>query len=101
MSKYVRDYADAHQRRKAYGKRDATGKKYQSARIANRKWRVQNPEKRRAHVRVHRAIKKGILRKHSCWCGETKVHAHHPNGYEASLDVVWLCPAHHREIHRA
>ena len=84
---------------KAGGKHDSEGRVYESCRIYNRKWRRLNPEKRQAHSRVFKAIKKGILMRNPCWCGETKVHAHHPNGYENALDVIWLCPLHHREIH--
>ena len=55
-------------------------------------WGRKNPEKRRAHLAVRRAIQKGILVRSACEvCGETKnVHGHHRD-YARKLDVQWLC----------
>jgi uncharacterized protein (DUF983 family) len=48
-------------------------------------------------VRVHFAVKKGILQKEPCAvCGEENVQAHHED-YSDSLKVVWLCQKHHQE----
>jgi hypothetical protein len=50
--------------------------------------------------RVYKAIKKGTLVKLPCFvCGELRVEAHHPD-YSLPLDVVWLCPHHHRLLHK-
>lgn len=54
-----------------------------------------------AHNAVYRAIKSGelIRAKHCECCGaETKIEAHH-NNYSNKLNVVWLCPACHRQYH--
>lgn len=57
------------------------------------------PEKVKAKAAVKRAVRKGILVRQPCWvCGDSKVHGHHPD-YSAPLDVVWLCRAHHQQLH--
>lgn len=46
------------------------------------------------------AVRKGIIEKEPCLvCGDTKkVHAHHDD-YNKPLEVLWLCPIHHRQLH--
>ena len=85
-------------------------KKYQKRKRANnkgykteeyRKWREKNPEKYEAHKKLHTAMAAGKLKKKPCTkCGKTKgVHAHHFD-YSKPLNVIWLCPEHHKEIHQ-
>lgn len=64
-------------------------------------FRRKNPEKYAAHSAVGSAIKAGKLKKQPCRkCGDSSmVHAHHYD-YSKPLDVVWLCPACHSELHR-
>ena len=81
------------------GKINLAGIRNESARKSRRKWGQRYPEKVRAHLIVYKALHSGTLIKQSCFCGSTIVHAHHHNGYDRPLDVVWLCPTHHREIH--
>lgn len=71
-------------------------------RRAAAKQRILHPERVRARRKVGTEIAAGRLQKLPCYCGETKVQAHHPRGYEgaAALDVEWLCGPHHREAHR-
>ncbi len=48
---------------------------------------------------VCKAVKSGSLIKLPCLvCGSTRVEAHHP-AYSLPLDVVWLCPEHHHQVH--
>ena len=43
---------------------------------------------------------KGIITRQPCkTCGIENGFAHHPD-YSQPLKVVWLCQAHHSEIHR-
>lgn len=59
----------------------------------------KNPEKVRARFIVKGAILKGWLIKSPCLvCGDVKSQAHHED-YNKPLDVVWLCPLHHRRLH--
>lgn len=72
--------------------------------VRQRKYR-QNPEnllKGRIRSRVNHAVRRGILTRLPCICGELKVEAHHYLGYdlEHALDVVWLCKAHHEKLHK-
>lgn len=63
------------------------------------KWSLANTDKRRAHCKVYRALKSGLLVKQPCAvCGSHEVEAHHPD-YSRPLDVVWLCIPHHAEVH--
>lgn len=70
-------------------------------RAKNAKWKSANPQKHAAHRAVKRAVRKGLLTKQPCQrCGSVElVHAHHDD-YTKEMDVMWLCPMHHRERHR-
>lgn len=61
-------------------------------------WRKKFPERRAAQQAVSNAIRAGKIVPLPCFeCGE-KAEAHHPN-YDAPLDVIWLCPTHHKQAH--
>jgi len=66
------------------------------------KYRHNNPEKIKAHSILNNAIRAGLIQRLPCSiCGSTKrIHGHHPC-YSKPLDVVWLCPLHHAEHHKA
>lgn len=81
--------------RAQYRKTDAYAMSHNKACI---KWSSTYPERRRAHLAVSNAVRDGKLTPLPCLvCGE-KAHAHHPD-YSRPLDVVWLCPKHHKEAH--
>lgn len=62
------------------------------------RFREASPERRKAQVILGNAVRSGKVQKLPCFvCGE-KAEAHHPD-YSAPLDVVWLCPAHHKQAH--
>jgi len=71
--------------------------------IANvvRRMRKNHPEKYSAHIAVSNALRDGKLHKRPCErCERTDhVHAHHDD-YSKPLDVMWLCPVHHKERHK-
>jgi len=54
--------------------------------------------KEKARRAVRAALRIGSLKKQPCHCGETKVEGHHPD-YSKPLEVVWLCRAHHEDVH--
>jgi hypothetical protein len=60
------------------------------------KWKQKYPERTHAHRRVFIALRNGTLKKKSCFCGSTKVEAHHDD-YLKPLKVKWLCKFHHVE----
>lgn len=61
-------------------------------------WKSKHPDRRKAQQAVNNAIRDGKLAKLPCFvCGE-KAEAHHPD-YSSPLDVVWLCPPHHKQAH--
>lgn len=57
--------------------------------------------RRTAWIVVRRALLSGRLTRVDCYCGRADSQAHHHNGYGPGheLDVVWLCPRHHRLAH--
>lgn len=59
------------------------------------------PNKTKARLMVRYAINEGKLIRLPCEkCGEKEgIHAHHPD-YSKPLDVLWLCPKHHKEWHK-
>ena len=55
--------------------------------------------KLKAYSAVSRAIAKGRLVREPCAiCRASNTEAHH-HDYTRPLDVVWLCPVHHRQLH--
>lgn len=67
--------------------------------ISGGNWEKRNRHKKRAHLAVRRALKKGELQKKPCEiCNDRKSVAHHPN-YDEKLKVIWLCVKHHVEAH--
>jgi hypothetical protein len=68
------------------------------------KWMKKNPGAVNAHHAVNRALKNGKLSKSLCCqfinCNNKNVQAHHPD-YSKPLEVIWLCPKHHKLIHSA
>lgn len=70
-------------------------------RIRIKLWRQNNPLKYKSHSKISTALLSGIIKKLPCKiCGSTKnIHGHHFD-YSKPLEVIWLCPKHHYEIHR-
>lgn len=67
---------------------------------SGRRWFLANPEKRKAENLVRNELRSRRLTRQPCSvCGAPKTHAHHED-YSKPLDVVWLCPLHHRARHK-
>lgn len=65
-----------------------------------RKYRAENPRKRSAHRKVEVAIRTGRMTRKPCgMCGNVNSQAHHDD-YSKPLDVIWLCPQHHKQRHK-
>jgi hypothetical protein len=59
----------------------------------------RHPARRKANNIVTAAIRDGKLMRLPCWvCGCEAVEGHHPD-YSRPLEVIWLCKAHHQELH--
>lgn len=67
---------------------------------AKKKWDKKNPLKKLASQLVNNAVRDGRLEKQPCErCGSTvRVHGHHDDYYKP-LEVRWLCPKCHTELH--
>lgn len=69
------------------------------SRAAKRRWQVANPEKRKAHKAVERALADGSLVQKPCEkCGDPNSQAHHED-YSKPLEVNWLCQKDHKARH--
>lgn len=74
-------------------------KKSGKAFIARKRDKELYPEKHFARCQVAKALRNGTLEKSPCEiCGATSAQAHHED-YSKPLDVIWLCPKHHKWIH--
>jgi hypothetical protein len=71
-----------------------------------RAWRKGHPltaaqrvkDNARSYANVYR--QRGRLERQPCrLCGDPGSQMHHPD-YTKPLEVVWLCPQHHQELHR-
>ena len=67
-----------------------------------KKWRLENPEKYRAHTTLNNAVRDGRVTKPTececCGSGERKIHGHHAD-YAKPLVVRWLCAVCHAKEH--
>jgi hypothetical protein len=65
------------------------------------RYRIEKPERLKARDAVNNAVKAGKLSKQPCAvCGSSaRIHGHHED-YSKPLEVIWLCPVHHKERHR-
>jgi hypothetical protein len=86
--------------RAEYQKTAAFAESHEAAAL---RWAAKHPERRRASFTVGNAVRDGKL---TPWpvcavpeCEHTKPQGHHPD-YDRPLDVVWLCPAHHKQLHK-
>lgn len=62
--------------------------------------RQRFPEKYKARRKLTYELEIGRIKRMPCEiCGSKKSHAHH-HDYDKPLDVQWLCPKHHYEVHR-
>lgn len=62
--------------------------------------RPDDPMKTAARKAVENALRDGRLVRKACdKCGASRAHAHHED-YSKPLDVMWLCPKHHKARHR-
>lgn len=65
-----------------------------------KEYKKKNRQKIKARGKVNKAIARGKLLRLPCIrCGNLISQAHHED-YFKPLEVIWLCPKHHSEIHR-
>jgi transcription elongation factor Elf1 len=62
------------------------------------RWRALNPDRKSAQSRLWHALRSGKIVALPCFICGAKAEAHHPD-YSMPLDVVWLCPPHHKQAH--
>ncbi len=69
------------------------------AQAAKAKWSSDHPDRRRAQNALNNAVRDGRVEKMPCVVCGKKAHAHHED-YSLPLDVIWLCPRHHKARHK-
>lgn len=95
----VKQYHQKHHDAHAEAQRRWYGNNRESALLMYKNIRENNPQKTRARDAVNNAIKHGrIVRLPCAECGNEKTHAHHDD-YNKPLQVIWLCPKHHKKLH--
>jgi hypothetical protein len=98
-----RAWCDNNRDRRREVSRDSRKRNYDKARygLATERYAAKHPERVLAVKAKNHAIEYGRMERAACAvCGTNKwVHAHHPD-YSKPLEVVWLCAAHHKEVHR-
>ena len=63
-------------------------------------WLDRNPRKRAAHILFRNRLRNNpSLGPFPCVRCGAKAHGHHEN-YDKPLEVVWLCPLHHKQRHK-
>ena len=63
-----------------------------------KRYRNKHPKRDSANRKLNYEIRMGRLVPEPCFiCGDKGV-GHHPD-YDRPLDVTWLCPTHHRQLH--
>lgn len=80
----------------------ATVKKWRRENKARKKFNDNKfTEKKYARDVLRRAVFNGKIIKKPCKeCGDEFTHGHH-NDYSKPLDVIWLCPRHHADLHNS
>lgn len=75
-------------------------KRRKDTEVRAKNWRKKYPERYAAHTAVNNAIRDGKLKKGMCEvCGSENSQGHHDD-YSKPLDVRWLCPIHHADVHK-
>ena len=99
---YYRDYdkkrANLPHRVQARAEYSQTNRGKERHAIADQRWAQKHPNRRAASQILNNALRDGKVQRHFCFVCGKKAHAHHPD-YDRPLDVMWLCPKHHKETH--
>lgn len=68
----------------------------------NYSWRLSNgKEKDRVRFNLYYNIKVGKIKRGNCEiCGKIGAEGHHFD-YSKPLEVIWLCPVHHKAVHKS
>lgn len=74
---------------------------YKNSKIeSNFKFNEKYPYKKKCSTQVASALRRGFLLKYPCEiCGLKNSQGHHGD-YNKPLDVIWLCPKHHKGLHK-
>ena len=79
--------------------KECTQRRWQKILIYSRQYYKKNAAIKKVQRQAYLALKRGVLKKQDCIiCGNPKSEMHHEN-YDRPLEVIWLCPQHHRRRH--
>lgn len=93
---YQKKKTEYRQKQNEYRKTEAFRENHKKHR---REYYKRNRHKAIARAKLAYEVRMGRIKRGKCWCGETKVEAHHED-YNKPLEVMWLCRKHHREHDR-
>ena len=99
---YAREWRERNKERYRNYKRHYAKKPEQHEYSAERRLldRTLFPEKVAAINKLNNAMRYHKIEKQPCEvCGDPNTHAHH-NDYSKPLEVRWLCPRHHAQVHK-
>jgi hypothetical protein len=96
---YRKKYAD-HREEKLETIRRSRANNPDVTREYSRKYKIINPEKKKAQEILNNAVRDGrVIRPDTCSCGRPRPDGHHED-YSKPLMVTWLCRKCHMELHR-
>lgn len=90
------------ERKKRAEYRDKNRERFREMWVENyHRQRDRHPEKVLARKKLQAAVQNGtLIRKDCAVCGDAETHGHHFD-YSLPYEVIWLCPSHHRALHKA
>ena len=96
---YDKIYSRRYRREHPEWKKESNKKCAETIKRLVKEWQKKHPEACRAKRMLNNAIKRGDIKRQPCVvCGKEKGHGHHED-YSKPLEVLWLCPEHHKAIH--
>jgi hypothetical protein len=96
----LRESPDRQEKELQYSKKYRQTHKEQLAQYCST-YRKNNKQRQSAYLKIYRQLRTGNIQKQPCFvCGSLNSHAHHED-YSKPLDVIWLCPKHHKRLHVA
>lgn len=99
---YQEAYREAHREQRQIDMQRWAASGARKLSVQKQRAKPDYPTKNAARNKVARAKRDGRLTAMPCGeCGNPNVEAHHHNGYENALDVIWLCRTHHARAHRS
>lgn len=97
---YYRDYRKNNPKVREYTRKYNRDWRKKNGLHSERNYEKKYPDKYKAQYTLRNAVARGVIKRGNCIkCGKVNAQGHHPD-YKKPLEVIWLCPIHHTELHR-